>query len=82
MMKLSQCSLQFRQDLEFQLFRGVHYEIIGHDRENNEWMVHSTKKAVVGNEVGLHFEPEDIHVMRFNETEQDFDARLESYEEE
>lgn len=67
--------------VDTQLFRGVHYEIIGYDRDNNEWMVHSTKKAVVGNEVGLYFEPEDIHVMRFNETEQEFDARLESYEE-
>lgn len=65
-----------------QLFRGVHYEIIGHDREQNEWMVHSTKKAKVGSEVGLYFEPEDIHVMRFGESEQEFDARLESYEEE
>lgn len=65
-----------------QLFRGVHYEIMGQDREQNEWMVHSTKKATVGSEVGLNFEPEDIHVMRFGESEQDFDARLESYEEE
>ena len=65
-----------------QLFRGVHYEIMGQDREHNEWMVHSTKKATVGSEVGLYFEPEDIHVMRFGESEQDFDARLESYEEE
>jgi spermidine/putrescine transport system ATP-binding protein len=65
-----------------QLFRGVHYEIMGQDREKNEWMVHSTKKAKVGSEVGLYFEPEDIHVMRFGESEQDFDARLESYEEE
>lgn len=68
--------------VDTQLFRGVHYEIIGYDRDNNEWMVHSTKKAIVGDEVGLYFEPENIHVMRFNETEQDFDARLESYEEE
>ncbi|SIO24948.1 spermidine/putrescine transport system ATP-binding protein [Carnobacterium alterfunditum] len=68
--------------VDTQLFRGVHYEIIGYDQDNNEWMVHSTKKAVVGNEVGLYFEPEDIHVMRFNESEQEFDARLESYEEE
>ncbi|MGB6179063.1 ABC transporter ATP-binding protein, partial [Carnobacterium sp.] len=68
--------------VDTQLFRGVHYEIIGHDRENNEWMVHSTKKAKVGSEVGLYFEPEDIHVMRFGESEQEFDARLESYEEE
>ena len=68
--------------VDTQLFRGVHYEIIGHDAEGNEWMVHSTKKATVGAMVGLDFSPEDIHVMRFGETEKDFDARLESYEEE
>ncbi|SFH56264.1 ABC transporter ATP-binding protein [Pisciglobus halotolerans] len=68
--------------VDTQLFRGVHYEIIGYDRDGNEWMVHSTKKAKVGSEVGLYFEPEDIHVMRFGESEQEFDARLESYEEE
>lgn len=65
-----------------QLFRGVHYEIIGHDTDGNEWMIHSTKKAVVGEMVGVDFTPEDIHVMRFGETEKDFDARLESYEDE
>ncbi|MDB1685300.1 ABC transporter ATP-binding protein [Enterococcus durans] len=64
-----------------QLFRGVHYEIICYDEQQNEWMVHSTKKAKEGSQVGLAFEPEDIHVMRFNETEEEFDARLESYEE-
>ncbi|MDN6626494.1 MAG: ABC transporter ATP-binding protein, partial [Pisciglobus halotolerans] len=68
--------------VETQLFRGVHYEIICHDRDGNEWMVHSTRKATVGSEVGLSFEPEDIHVMRFGESEREFDARLESYEEE
>lgn len=67
--------------VDTQLFRGVHYEIIGYDRDGNEWMVHSTKKAEVGSEVGLYFEPEDVHVMRFGESEQEFDARLESYEE-
>lgn len=68
--------------VDSQLFRGVHYEIVGYDAEGNEWVVHSTRKAVEGTEVGLFFEPEDIHVMRFNESEEDFDARLESYEEE
>lgn len=68
--------------VDTQLFRGVHYEIIGYDVDGNEWMVHTTKKAVVGSMVGLDFTPEDIHVMRFGETEKDFDARLESYEEE
>lgn len=67
--------------VDTQLFRGVHYEIICFDEQHNEWMVHSTKKAKEGSKVGLSFEPEDIHVMRFNESEEDFDARLESYEE-
>lgn len=66
--------------VDTQLFRGVHYEIICYDEDGNEWMVHSTRKAKEGSEVGLYFEPEDIHVMRFNESEEDFDARLESYE--
>ncbi|MBT9719604.1 ABC transporter ATP-binding protein [Enterococcus durans] len=67
--------------VDTQLFRGVHYEIICYDEQQNEWMIHSTKKAKEGSQVGLAFEPEDIHVMRFNETEEEFDARLESYEE-
>ena len=61
------------------LFRGVHYEIIGYDEKGNEWMIHSTKRATEGDEIGLFFEPEDIHVMRLGETEEEFDARLESY---
>ncbi|HFL1040733.1 TPA: ABC transporter ATP-binding protein [Enterococcus faecium] len=67
--------------VDTQLFRGVHYEIICYDEQQNEWMVHSTKKAKEGSKVGLAFEPEDIHVMRFNESEEEFDARLDSYEE-
>ncbi|MDY0409658.1 ABC transporter ATP-binding protein [Virgibacillus soli] len=64
-----------------QLFRGVHYEIIGQDAAGNEWLVHSTKKAQVGDQIGLDFEPEAIHVMRFGESEEDFDRRLEAYAE-
>lgn len=67
--------------VDTQLFRGVHYEIIGYDEDGNEWMVHSTKKAEIGRNVGLDFSPNDIHVMRLGETEEEFDARLESYEE-
>ncbi|GMG71699.1 MULTISPECIES: ABC transporter ATP-binding protein [Priestia] len=74
-----QGKLQVRVDS--QLFRGVHYEILGYDHAGNEWLVHSTKKATVGEEIGLYFEPEAIHVMRFNETEEEFDKRLEGYEE-
>ena len=63
--------------VDTQLFRGVHYEIIAYDELGNEWMIHSTRKAIVGEEIGLDFEPEDIHIMRLNETEEEFDARIE-----
>ncbi|OUM97132.1 MAG: spermidine/putrescine ABC transporter ATP-binding protein [Paenibacillaceae bacterium ZCTH02-B3] len=71
---------KLRVKVDTQLFRGVHYEIIGHDEAGNEWMVHSTKKARVGDEIGLDFEPEAIHVMRFGETEDEYDKRLEAYD--
>ncbi|WP_124974528.1 ABC transporter ATP-binding protein [Ligilactobacillus salitolerans] len=67
--------------VDAQLFRGVHYEIDCFDKEGNEWIVHSTKKSVPGQWIGLDFSPDNIHVMRLNESEEDFDARLESYEE-
>ncbi|MBS4210322.1 ABC transporter ATP-binding protein [Bacillus sp. FJAT-50079] len=67
--------------VDSQLFRGVHYEICCYDAAGNEWLVHSTKKANPGDEIGLRIEPEVIHVMRFGETEEEFDKRLESYEE-
>jgi len=69
-----------RVKVDSQLFRGVHYEISSYDDAGNEWLVHSTKKAVVGEEIGLAFEPEAIHVMRLNETEEEFDKRLEAYD--
>ncbi|WP_172355791.1 ABC transporter ATP-binding protein [Lactococcus insecticola] len=65
-----------------QLFRGVHYEIIAIDELGQEWMIHSTRRAIVGEVIGLDFEPEDIHIMRLNETEAEFDARIEEYVEE
>lgn len=65
-----------------QLFRGVHYEIIATDDLGQEWMIHSTRQAIVGEVIGLDFDPEDIHIMRLNETEEDFDARIEEYVEE
>lgn len=72
--------LQARVDS--QLFRGVHYEICCYDNDGNEWLVHSTRKATVGENIGLYFEPEAIHVMRLGETEEEFDKRLEAYDEE
>ncbi|UII56455.1 ABC transporter ATP-binding protein [Cytobacillus spongiae] len=70
-------NLQVRVDS--QLFRGVHYEICCFDQEENEWLVHSTKKAEVDSQIGLYFDPEAIHVMRLGESEEDFDRRLEAY---
>ncbi|MBK0348520.1 ABC transporter ATP-binding protein [Aerococcaceae bacterium zg-ZJ1578] len=62
------------------LFRGVFNEIIAYDEAGNEWMIHTTDKVETGATIGLNFEPHDIHVMRFNESEEEFDARLEQYE--
>lgn len=67
--------------VDTQLFRGDHFEIIGLDEDGNEWLIHSTNPVRGGKNIGLTFEPEDIHVMRFGEKEADFDARLEQYEE-
>ena len=67
-------------EVDTQLFRGDYYEIVGYDDLKNEWLIHSTNPAKDGETVGLTFDPEDIHVMRLNESEEDFDARLETYE--
>ena len=45
------------------LFKGVHYEILV--KENDRmWMLHNTKSAEVGSELGMDIYPEDIHIMR------------------
>lgn len=67
--------------VDTQLFRGVDYQITAHDQRDHEWKINSIHKTTVGAQVGLAFDPEDIHVMRYNESEEDFDARLDSYEE-
>ena len=70
----------FKATVDSMLFRGVHYEICCIDRKGYEWVIQSTKKAEVGSEVGLFFEPEAIHIMVPGETEEEFDKRIESYE--
>ena len=45
------------------VFKGVHYEILV--RENDRmWILHNTKSAEVGSELGMDIYPEDIHIMR------------------
>ena len=41
-----------------------------YDEKNSSWR-----------KIGLDFEPEDIHVMRIGESEEDFDRRIEQYTE-
>ena len=59
--------------VDTQLFRGVHYELSTYDDDGNEWLVHSLKKQKLANISDLDFDPEAIHVMRLNETEEEFD---------
>lgn len=47
-------------------FKGVHYEMTV-DAYGMNWLIHSTKAAVVDSEVGLKITPEDIHIMRKSE---------------
>ena len=63
-----------------QLFLGDHFEIKAIDADENEWLIHSTNGVKLGQRIGLFFDPEDIHVMRLNESQADFDARIEKYE--
>ncbi len=44
---------KLRVKVDTQLFHGVHYEIIAYDELGNEWMIHSTRKAIVGDEIDL-----------------------------
>lgn len=48
--------------VESVLFKGVHYEFIV-KTEAREYIIHSTDFTEVGQQVGIDFAPEDIHVM-------------------
>lgn len=71
---------KLRVMVESQLFLGDHFEIKAIDSDENEWLIHSTNPTSIGKEVGVYFDPEDIHVMRFGQSEAEFDKRLEAYE--
>ncbi|WP_283678937.1 ABC transporter ATP-binding protein [Lentilactobacillus sp. Marseille-Q4993] len=63
-----------------QLFRGDYYEILAYDSDGNEWLIHSTNATEDDKIVGLSFGPHDMHVMRYHESEENFNERLDSYE--
>ena len=45
------------------VFKGVHYEILVKENDRT-WILHNTKSAEVGSELGMDIYPEDIHIMR------------------
>jgi spermidine/putrescine transport system ATP-binding protein len=45
------------------VFKGVHYEITV-EENNRKWLLHNTKYAKVGDELGMDIYPEDIHIMK------------------
>jgi spermidine/putrescine transport system ATP-binding protein len=44
------------------LFKGVHYEIVV-ETDFREFIIHTTDNVEVDKKVGLHFFPEDVHIM-------------------
>lgn len=46
------------------VFKGVHYEIMVESDNGIIWMIHDVDPVVVGQRVGLTFDPDDIHIMR------------------
>ncbi len=48
------------------VFKGVHYEMMV-ETDSGEWMVHSTDRATAGSQIGMTFDPDEIHVMRKSE---------------
>lgn len=61
------------------LFRGVFNELIAIDKRNFSWKIHTTRRFEEGDDIGIKIDPENIHVMRYNETEEAFDKRIEKY---
>lgn len=57
---------QFNGVVTNMIFKGVHNEITV-ETEHREFIVHSIKSAMIGTEVGLTLDKEDIHVMAIDE---------------
>ena len=49
--------------VESTIFKGVHYEMIV-DACDGKWKIQSTKAVEPGTEIGMRFDPEDIHIMK------------------
>lgn len=53
--------------VESVLFKGVHYEMVVREGLRS-WTIHNTDMKNEGEEVGLYFEPDDIHIMKKSDT--------------
>ncbi len=60
---VSQEDGEFSGIVESVTFKGVHYEMLASASGYN-WMIHSTQPQEVGAVIGMHLDPEDIHIMR------------------
>ncbi len=61
------------------LYRGVFNELICFDSSDFKWKIHTTRIFEEDDDIGISFDAENIHVMRYNESEDDFDKRIEKY---
>ncbi len=48
------------------VFKGVHYEMVVLEGQRS-WLIQSTIKALEDTEVGMRFNPDDIHIMKKQE---------------
>lgn len=56
------------------VFKGVHYEIMVESDNKIMWMIHDVDPVVIGQRVGLTFDPDDIHIMRKSQFSPDPDS--------
>ena len=49
--------------VEASLFKGVHYEMTVSCQKEN-WIIHSTRSAEVGDTIGMYVAPDTIHIMK------------------
>ena len=58
------------------IFKGVHYEMEVTTPDGFEWLVHSTRKFIPGQKVGLSVDPNDIQIMNKPESEDEQAASI------
>ncbi len=67
---------QFAGRITSSIFKGVHYEMWAEMDNGYEFMIQNYKHFEVGQTVGMSIAPDNIHIMRKNETTNEFDAKV------